>query len=238
MKAIIDADIDGPGSSAVEVDASRPLFQQRALTRRIARTIFVGGAPTLRSAHQGVERPSIWLGVAIPGDVVGNFGSSLEVLGQRAAYLYNDGQRYWFDTQPSVARLATDMADRLRDRPDEVWAEVIRRLRQVGSKDRGAFAGVHVAPDTGADVPDEDSARLVIIHPAHAHRKDDMDSPAMLFAMEALDTRGSSQRLNRNMLVFLAADSKRLDEVMDSDRSFLAWEDIVSRADSLNLSPQ
>jgi hypothetical protein len=40
------------------------------------------------------------------------------------------------------------------------------------------------------------------------------------------------------MLVFLAADSKRLDELMDSARSFLAWEDIVSRADSLNLSPQ
>ncbi len=237
-KAIIDADIDGPGSTAVEVDASRPLFQQRALTRRIARTIFVGGAPTLRSAHQGVERPSIWLGVAIPGDVVGNFGSSLEVLGQRATYLYNDGQRYWFDTQPSVGRLAADMADRLRERPDEVWVEIIRRLRQVDARSRGAFAGVHVAPDSGADVPDEDAARLVIVHPAHPHRKDDVDSPAMRFATETLDKRGGSQRINRNMLVFLAADAKRLDELMDSARSYLAWDDIVSRADGLNLSPQ
>jgi len=237
-KAIIDTDIDGPGSTAVEIDASRPIFQQRALTRRIARTIFVGGVPTLGSAHEGIERPSIWLGVAIPGDVVGNFGSSLEVLGQRATYLYNDGQRYWFDTQPSVGRLATDMADRLRDRPDEVWAEIIRRLRQIDAKNRGAFAGVHVAPDTGADVPDEDATRLVIIHPAHSYRKDDSDSPAMRFAVEALDKRGGSQRINRNTLVFLAADAKRLDELMDSTRSYLAWEDIVSRADGLNLSPQ
>ncbi len=237
-KAIIDADIDGPGSTALEVDASRPIFQQRALTRRIARTIFVGGAPTLRSAHQGVERPSIWLGVAIPGDVVGNFGSSLEVLGQRATYLYNDGQRYWFDTQPSVGRLAADMADRLRDRPEEVWEQIIRRLRQVDAKNRGAFAGVHVAPDSGADVPDEDAARLVIVHPAHPHRKDDMDSPALRFAIEALDKRGGSQRLNRNMLVFLAADAKRLEELMDSARSFMAWQDIVTRAEGLNLSPQ
>ena len=237
-KAIIDVDIDGPGSTSVEVDASRPQFQQRALTRRIARTIFVAGAPTLRSAHKGVERPHIWLGVAIPGDVVGNFGSSLEVLGQRATYLYNDGQRYWFDTQPSVGRLAADMADRLRERPDEVWAEIIRRLRQGDSRTRGAFAGVHVAPESGADIPDEDAARLVVIHPAHPHRKDDDTSPAMLFAKEALDKRGGSQRINRNMLVFLAADAKRLEELMDSARSYLAWQDIVGRIDDLNLSPQ
>lgn len=237
-KAIIDVDIDGPGSTSVEVDASRPQFQQRALTRRIARTIFVGGAPTLRSAHKGVERPHIWLGVAIPGDVVGNFGSSLEVLGQRATYLYNDGQRYWFDTQPSVGRLAADMADRLRERPDEVWAEIIRRLRQVDPRSRGAFAGVHVAPDSGADIPDEDAARLVVVHPAHPYRKDDDSSPAMQFAKEALDKRGGAQRIYRNMLVFLAADAKRLDELMDSTRSFLAWQDIVSRIDDLNLSPQ
>ena len=237
-KAIIDVDIDGPGSTSVEVDASRPLFQQRALTRRIARTIFVAGAPTLRSAHKGVERPHIWLGVAIPGDVVGNFGSSLEVLGQRATYLYNDGQRYWFDTQPSVGRLAGDMADRLRERPDEVWMEIVRRLRMIDARSRGAFSGVHVAPDSGADVPDEDAARLVIVHPSHPHRKDDDTSPAMQFAREALDKRGSAQRINRNSLVFLAADSKRLDELMDSARSFLAWQDIAGRIEDLDLSPQ
>ena len=237
-KAIIDVDIDGAGSVSVAVDAERPLFQQRALTRRIARTIFVAGAPTLRSAHKGVERPHIWLGVAIPGDVVGNFGSSLNVLGQRATYLYNDGQRYWFDTQPSVGRVAADLADRLRERPDEVWAEIIRRLRQVDPNSRGAFAGVHVAPESGADIPDEDAARLVIASPAYPHRKDDGDSPAMQFAKEALDKRGGSQRLNRNMLVFLAADAKRMDELMDSTRSFLAWQDIAARVDELNLSPQ
>ncbi len=237
-KVIIDADIDGAGSTAVEVDASRPLFQQRALTRRIARTIFVGGVPTLRSVHKGVERPRIWLGVAIPGDVVGNFGSALEVLGQRATYLYNDGQRYWFDTQPSVGRLAGDMADRLRERPDEVWVEIIRRLRPTDARNRGAFAGVHVAPDTGADIPDEDSARLVIIHPSHSHRKDDSSSPAMKFAQEALEKRGGAQRINKNMLVFLAADAKRLEELMDSVRSFLAWQSIAARVEEHNLSPQ
>lgn len=74
-KPIVDADIDGSGSTPVQIDSERPLFGQRALTRRLARTIFVGAAPTLKSSHIGAEKPRIWLGVAIPGDTVGNFGS-------------------------------------------------------------------------------------------------------------------------------------------------------------------
>src|SRR5262249_32859171 len=90
-KAIIDADVDGTGSSRAAVDSSRSAFGQRALTRRIARTIFLGSAPTLRSAHKGIEQQRIWLGVAVPGDQIGNFGSALHLLGDRATYLYNDG---------------------------------------------------------------------------------------------------------------------------------------------------
>jgi len=60
----------------------------------------------------------------------------------------------------------------------------------------------------------------------------------MKFAQEALDKRGGAQRINKNMLVFLAADSKRLEELMDSVRSFLSWQSIVSRIEELNLSPQ
>jgi predicted AAA+ superfamily ATPase len=66
-KPILDADIDGEGSTPVRIDAERPTFGARALTRRIARTIFVGAAPTLHTAHKGIERQHAWLGVAVPG---------------------------------------------------------------------------------------------------------------------------------------------------------------------------
>ena len=237
-KPIIDTDIDGPASTPVQIDAERPLFGQRALTRRLARTIFVGGAPTLRSAHIGVERPGVWLGVAIPGDTVGNFGSALDLLLNRATYLYAEGQRYWYDTQASVQRTAADMADRLRDQPEEVWQEIIERLRSSEPKHRGGFSGVHVAPDSTGDIPDEDAARLVILPPSMPHTKNNDESPALAFAQQALEKRGSAQRVNRNMLVFLAPDSKRLDELMEATRNFLAWDDIAGRVEELNLSPQ
>ncbi len=237
-KPIVDADIDGSGSTPVQIDSERPLFGQRALTRRLARTIFVGAAPTLKSSHIGAEKPRIWLGVAIPGDIIGNFGSALDLLSQRATYLYADGHRYWFDTQASVTRTAADYADRLRDKPEEVWLEIVARLRANENRNRGAFSGVHIAPDSSADIPDEDSARLVILHPSHSHSKNSLDSLAMKFAQESLEKRGSAQRMNKNMLVYLAPDTKRLEELMEAVRDLLAWQNIASRIEEMNLSPQ
>jgi predicted AAA+ superfamily ATPase len=237
-KPIVDADIDGASSTPVQIDSERVLFGQRALTRRLARTIFVGAAPTLKSSHIGAERPRIWLGVAIPGDTIGNFGSALDLLSQRATYLYADGHRYWFDTQASVTRTAADYADRLRDRPEEVWAEIVSRLRASENRVRGAFTGVHIAPDSSADIPDEDSSRLVILHPSHSHSKNSSDSPAQKFAHESLEKRGSAQRVNKNMLVYLAPDAKRLEELMEAVRDLLAWQNISSRIEEMNLSPQ
>jgi predicted AAA+ superfamily ATPase len=237
-KPIVDADIDGPSSTPVQIDSERVLFGQRALTRRLARTIFVGAAPTLKSSHVGAEKPRIWLGVAIPGDTIGNFGSALDLLSQRATYLYADGHRYWFDTQASVTRTAADYADRLRDKPDEVWLEIVSRLRANENRNRGSFSGVHIAPDTSADIPDEDSARLVILHPSHSHSKNAQDSLAMKFAQDSLEKRGSAQRINKNMLVYLAPDTKRLEELMEAVRDLLAWQNIASRIEEMNLSPQ
>lgn len=86
----------------------------------------------------------MWLGVAIPGDTVGNFGSAVEVLAQRATYLYVEGARYWYDTQASVTRTAQDIADRLREHPEEVWAEVVRRLREHEARPRRLRRRAHL----------------------------------------------------------------------------------------------
>ena len=237
-KPILDTDIDGAGSTPVRIDTERPLFGARAVTRRLARSIFIGAAPTLKSAHRGVERPRVWLGTAVPGDTVGNFGSSLDLLSQRATYLYAEGNRYWYDTQPSVARTAADYADGLRDRPEEVWAEIIRRMRASEGRQMGGFVGVHIAPDSTGDIPDSEGVRLIILHPSQVHSRGDEDSTALRFAREAFDKRGTGQRVNRNMVVFLAPDTKRLEELDTATRDYLAWDWISDRIDELNLSPQ
>jgi predicted AAA+ superfamily ATPase len=241
FKPVIDADIDGDGSTPASIDNSRSTLGQRKITRRIARAIFLGSAATLKAAHKGIEQPSVWLGVAVRGDTVGNFGSALHLLSDRTTYLYSDGDRYWYDTQASVARIARDYADRLRDRPEDVWAEIVRRLTEHEMRSRGAFARVHIGSEDTGDIPDDPAVRLVILHPQYRHTRGDEASPAMMFARRVLDTRGSSQRVNRNMVVFLAPDTKRMEELSDAVRDYLAWKSIAGseeRVRELNLSAQ
>ena len=169
-KAIIDADVDGPNSEPARIDKEKPLFGQRALTKRLARTVFFGAAPTIApgSAHKGIGTQRVFLGTAVPGDVPGNFHAALTQLGDRATYFYSGSGKYWYDLQPNITRTAKDQAERLHK--EDVWAEIVRRLQGQG-RTRGDFAGVHVCPEINADIPDTDEARLVILHPKVAHKR-------------------------------------------------------------------
>lgn len=173
----------------------------------------------------------------MPGDTVGNFGSALEVLSQRATYLYVDEARYWFDTQASVTRTAKDYADRLREHPEEVWTELVGRLAGE-RKTPGDFAAVHICPDDSGGVPDTEEAKLVILHPRHVHVRKSDDSAALRFARTCLETRGAGQRVNRNTVVFLAPDERRMEELDDAVRDLLAWRYVCERVTELDLRPQ
>jgi predicted AAA+ superfamily ATPase len=238
-KVIIDTDVDGPNSAPTQVDRDNPdLLGKRFITQRLARTVFVGATPTLNSAHKGINKQRAFLGTALPGDVPGNFYSALNQLADKATYFYSSGDQYWFDTQANTTRTARDYAERLH--PEDVWAEVVRRLQDHRSPSPNGFAAVHVAPESSADVPDGQEARLVIVPPAHVHeRRQGGDSPAYGWSIEVLERRGSGARTHRNMLVFLAADAARYEELQASVREYLAWKYVRDNADGvLNLTAQ
>lgn len=234
---IIDKDVDGDNSTPAAVDNARPVYKQRSVTKRLARTIFIGSAPTLKATNKGIDQQRIWLGLGIPGDTTGHYASALHMLADRATYLYPENSRYWFDTQQTMSRTAKDLAERLRDRPEAVWAELVTRLRTAAAGPRGNFAGVHVCPDTTGDIGDEDKVRLVLLHPKLTHKKGSADSGAQQFVEDALRSKGSTQRRHQNMLVFLAPDARHIDDLMEVAREFLAWKDISDYVVERNLSP-
>src|SRR3954452_24244588 len=233
-KAIIDADVDGANSEPARIDKEKPLFGQRALTKRLARTVFFGAAPTIApgSVHKGIGTQRVFLGTAIPGDVPGNFHAALTQLGDRATYFYSGSGRYWYDVQPNITRTAKDQAERLHK--EDVWAEIVRRLQDQGRK-RGDFAGVHVCPESNGDIPDTDEARLVVLHPKVAHKRG-ADSAAKEFAQKATEHRGSSNRTHRNALVYLAADEARLEELDSATRDSLGWTHVLANEADLDLT--
>lgn len=66
-----------------------------AACRRVARTIYLGSAPTPQAAHRGLEDRRVKLGCVMPGESPAVFGDALRRLAAAATYLYQDGARYW-----------------------------------------------------------------------------------------------------------------------------------------------
>ncbi len=226
---VMEKDVDGPNSLPLRIDGEKPNLGRYSACRRVARTVYLGSAPTAKAANRGLEDRRIKLGCVQPGEAPAIFGDALRHLAQQATYLYVDGARYWYSTQPTVTKLAEDRAEQLKSDADAVADEVKKRV-QLDARSRGDFNRLHPFPLTNADVPDDPDARLIILGVEYPHIKD-QQSPAMDAAQAMLESRGTAPRLYRNTLVFLAADRTRLAELDQATRHYLAWNSIVEESE-------
>jgi len=171
----------------------------------------------------------------MPGESPAVFGDALRRLSAAATYLYQDGPRFWYATQPTVTKLAEDRAERLNRDPDKVAKELDDRLR-ADLRKTGDFSRIHALPRSGVDVPDDLDARLVVLPAEHSYTKE-AGNEAEKAARAILESRGNTPRLYRNTLVFLAADKVRLQDLDEAVRRFLAWKSILDERKALNLDP-
>jgi predicted AAA+ superfamily ATPase len=232
---VIEKDVDGPSSLPLRVDGEVPNLGKYAACRRVARTVYLGSAPTATAANRGIEDRRIKLGCVMPGESPAVFGDALRRLATAATYLYQDGARYWYSTQPTVTKLAEDRAEQLKRDPDAVTRELDTRLR-LDLRKTGDFKRVHPLPQSGQDVPDDMDARLVVLSIDHPYRKE-ASCPAMVAAKAIFESRGNTPRLLRNTIVFLAVDQTRLQDLDEAVRRYLAWESILKEQNTLDLSP-
>jgi predicted AAA+ superfamily ATPase len=236
-KTVMDHDVDGTGSLPAQLDRDYPNLGRYGAARRVARTVFIGSAPTTHSPNRGIELPRVRLGCAAPSEAVATFGDALARLSDRATYLYVDRDRYWYGLSPSVGRLARDRAERwLTSGLDEVDAEIVRRLR--AERDRGQFVAVHVAPPTTADVDDEAGVRLVVLAPEAVYVARDDECPGVVATRDLLEHRGQAARHHRNAIVFLACDQRRLDDLRQGTAEALAWASVAREKEELGLGAQ
>jgi hypothetical protein len=231
---VIEKDVDGPHSLPLKLDGELPNLGRLSACRRVARAIYMGSAPTAAAAHQGIEDRRVKLGCVMPGESPAVFGDALRRMAGAATYLYQDGTRYWYSTQPTVTKLAEDRAEQLKREPDKVAHEIEQRLRRDLAR-TGDFSRIHAMPQTGADVPDDQDARLVVLGVAHPYSRE--GDKATEAAKAILENRGNTPRLYRNTLVFLAADKTRLQDLDDAARKVLAWQSIIDEKVQLNLTP-
>ncbi len=234
-QSIIAGDIDGTSSTPYRVDQAAPNLNRYSATRRVARTVFMGTAPLHSQENKGLDDKQINLGVVQPGEKIAIFGDALRRLTNQAKFMHGDLGRYWYSMSASLNRVAADRAGQLEDAL--VLVEIDKALSTYinGIADRGNFDAVQVAPDSSAAVPDEaGGVRAVVLGVAHPHSGRD-NSEAMTEMKDILLQRGSTPRVYRNTLVFLAADARQLDNMKDAMRSLLAWDGIIRDANSGRL---
>jgi hypothetical protein len=232
---VIAADVDGPNALPLRLDSDIPNLGRFAACRRVARAIYLGSAPTATAANRGVEDRRVRLGCVMPGESVAVFGDALRRLSTAATYLYHDGTRYWYSTQPTVTKMAEDRAEQLARNPDKVVQELEKRVR-ADVRNTGDFPRIHALPQSGQDVPDDTDARLVVLGIDHPYSKEP-GNPAEAAAKGILANRGNAPRLFVNTLLFLALDKVRLQDLDEAIRRYLAWKSIVDEQETLNLDP-
>jgi len=222
---IMQAEVDGALALPAKMEATRKRFGDVIAATRAARAVFLATAPHGGSARGGLTGPALRLACAQPGDQISIFGDALRELSERSAYLYREGDRYWFSTQPTLNRIADERSKDVSD--DDADAEIIAILRKEQSH-RGGFHRVHAAPDNPLDVEDSRSVALIILPPVYRHApRSSETSSAEQIVTDTVQRRGSGQRRFRNSLVFVAADDSGLDSCREIARKYLAWRSIV-----------
>lgn len=230
--AVIERDIDGERAETTALESREPRFGQIGAARRIARTIFLGSAPSSvvsRVAVRGLDRAHIILGCLQPGQTSSVYADALSRLSDRLHYLNasgdksQDATRFWFDTRANLRREMEDRKRRFDDR-----TEVRGKIADAVKKALGGvsfFDGVHVFTPH-ADVPDDTALRLVVLPPEAWYTKDETRS-AFDVVLETITKNGSKPRYRSNRLIFLAADHGALSRLSDVVRVALAWASIV-----------
>lgn len=230
--AVIERDIDGDRAETTDLENKEPRFGQVGAARRIARTIFLGSAPSSvasKVAARGLDRAHIVLGCLQPGQASSVYSDALGRLADRLHYLNASGDkgqdttRFWFDTRANLRREMEDRKRRFDDRT-EVRGKIAEALKKaVGNA--ASFDGVHIFTPHG-DVPDDTALRLIVLPPDRWYAREE-SRPAIEAVLEGIGKNGAKPRYRSNRLLFLAADHGALSRLGDAARVALAWGSIV-----------
>jgi hypothetical protein len=237
---VIDGDIDGDKAETTALEAKQPRFGQVNAARRVARTIFLGSAPSsvaVKPGSRGIDPGRIVLGCLQPGQSPAVYTDALSGIADRLHYLNSNGDRsaenvrYWFDTHANLRR---EMEDRKRRFDD---AEVRKRVETVTHKlfsNSSTFDAVHVfTPHT--DVPDDSVLRLVVLPPDQWYAKE-ARRQADDAVHDYLKNHSTQPRHRANRLLFVAPDQSTVGRLLDATKTALAWESIIADVDTGRLN--
>src|SRR5450759_2737707 len=237
---VIDRDIDGERAETTALETKETRFGSVQAARRVARTVFLGSAPssvTTRQGIRGLDRARVLLGCLQPGQTSSLYSDALNRLADQLHYLNSSGDkaqestRYWFDTRANLRREMEERKKRFEDK-NEVrgrMAEVLNKLASSAT----FFDGKHIFTPH-SDVPDDGALRLIMLAPEQFYSREE-SRLAFDGVLDHVRNHGTTPRYRGNRLIFLAPDHGALTRLRDCIRIALAWNSIVEDVGAMRL---
>ncbi len=242
--SVLEKDIDGNRSETTELENKEPRFGAVNAARRVARTIFLGSAPSsvtikpgvMKVGIRGLNRAHILLGCFQPGQTSSIYTDVLQRLADRLHYLNitgdksQDALQYWFDIRANLLR---EMEERKKHfEKNEISNRLAKVLKKLTDKST-FFDGIHIFTEH-SDIADDDALRLVILAPHHYYSREEI-GPAFDIALKYMENHGDKPRYHCNRLIFLAPDGSAVSRVCEHIRMVMAWNSIVEDVKSKRL---
>ena len=236
---VIDRDIDGERAETTVLETKETRFGSVQAARRVARTVFLGSAPssvTTRPGIRGLDRARVLLGCLQPGQTSSLYADALSRLADQLHYLNSSGDkaqeatRYWFDTRANLRREMEERKKRFEDGAVRGrMADVLKRL----TGNAAFFDGTHIFTPH-SDVPDDGALRLIVLPPEQFFSREESRA-AFDGVLEHVKGHGTTPRYRGNRLLFLAPDHGALTRLRDCIRVALAWNSIVEDVAAMRL---
>jgi predicted AAA+ superfamily ATPase len=237
---VVEKDIDGERAETTELEAKEPRFGQVNAARRVARTIFLGSAPSsvnTSAGNRGLDRARVLLGSLQPGQTSSVYSDALNRLADLLHYMNASGDkgqdttRFWFDTRANLRREMNDRRSRFEE--PQVRAKIADAVK-AGFGPASLFDGVHVFTPHG-DIPDDSALRLVALPPDRWFSKEEARH-AEDAVLEITRSHGSGPRHRANRLMFIAADNNIAERLRQAARTVLAWASILKDIENGTLN--
>lgn len=237
---VMDRDIDGERAETTMLDTRETRFGSLQAARRVARTVFLGSAPSsvnAKAGTRGIDRGRVLLGCLQPGQASSLYIDALRRLADQLHYMTSSGDRaqdatrYWFDTRANLRREMEERKKRFEDKKEVRgrMAEVLKKLTAGAT----FFDGVHVFTPH-SDVPDDSALRLVLLAPEQFYAREEQRL-AFDGVLEFVKNNGTKPRCRGNRLIFVAPDHGALTRFFDCIRMYLAWNSIVEDVAAMRL---
>ena len=237
---VIDRDIDGERAETTVIETKEPRFGSVQAARRVARTVFLGSAPssvTTKPGIRGLDRARVLLGCLQPGQTSSDYSDALDRLAGQLHYLNSSGDktqeetRYWFDTRANLRREMEERKQRFEDGSVRGrMAEVLKRI----TSNAAFFDGTHIFTPH-SDVPDDSALRLIMLPPEQFYSRE-AAQVAFDGVLEYVKHHGTTPRYRGNRLLFIAPDHGALTRLRDCIRVALAWKSIVEDVEQNRLT--